>query len=223
MIIPVNFISCFQIFLACLLVGAIALASAAPKYAQRSPIFSPLQQIGLVGHSLPQKCGPGLVRKVDGSCVKPIVNKNIFLYNAPAMKLTYGPPPKIPDPAIDYNYVFIRAPNAVLGPKPVVVPPPQQKTLVYVLSEQPQAQQQPVIEVPSAVTEPEVFFINYNEGENPTLPGGIDLRTALSQSAQSGQIIGGGLEQVAVGGAIGGSGYSDDLSSSVFVDGQGGY
>ena len=37
--------------------------------------------------------------------------------------------------------------------------------------------------MPSSVDEPEVFFVNYKDGENPTLPGGIDLQTALTQAA----------------------------------------
>lgn len=150
-------------------------------------------------------CGGGLVRKADGRCVKPIVSRNIFLYNAPRPKVSFGPPPVIPDPKIHYNFVFVRSQDTIVGPKPVVVPPPQQKTLVYVLSKRPEAIGQQLIEVPGQVEEPEVFFVNYNEGENPVLPGGIDLQTALSQSAGAGRVIdaSGGLGGP-IGGAIGG-------------------
>ena len=168
-------------------------AAAAPQYNRRiyAAPSPPRLSYGAPAPPPTQECGPGLVRKVDGTCVTPIINKNVFLYNAPEMHASFGPKPVIPDPEINYNYVFIRAPSPIIGPEPIVVPPAQQKTLVYVLSEEPDVQQQEVIEVQSDVTKPEVFFIKYNKGENPTLPGGIDLQTALSQSAQLGQLIDG--------------------------------
>jgi hypothetical protein len=104
---------------------------------------------------------------------------------------------------VHYNFVFVRTPEQGLGPKPIIAPPPQQKTLVYLLSKRPDAQAQQVIEVPANPTQPEVYFVNYNEGENAKLPGGIDLHTALSQSAQQGQIIDGG-HGGGLGGGIGG-------------------
>ena len=146
-------------------------------------------------------CQDGFVRKADGSCAEPIVTRNLYLYNAPAPKVTYGPAPALPDPKVHYNYVFVRTPAAAEGPQPIVVPPPQQKTLVYLLSQRPGAQAQQVIEVPTNPTQPEVYFVNYSEGDNPDLPGGIDLQTALSQSAAPGQVIGGGG---ALGGGAGG-------------------
>lgn len=170
-------------------------------------------------------CPKGLVRKADGNCVEPIVNKNIFLYNAPPIRVNFGPAPYIPDPEVDFNYVFIKSPSAVLAPEPLIVPPADQKTLVYVLSEQPKIQQQQVIQVPGVPTKPEVFFINYNDGENPTLPGGINLQTALSQSAQQGQLIEG--EDSASGSGYsrttGGSGSAqvldaNDISNSLFIN-----
>ena len=150
------------------------------------------------------------MRKGDGSCARPIVTRNLYLYNAPKQEVTYGPPPYLPDPKVHYNFVFVRTPDPSLGPKPIIAPPPQQKTLVYLLSKRPDAQSQQVIEVPANPTQPEVFFVNYNDGENAQLPGGIDLHTALSQSAQQGQIIrggsGGGFGGGSGGGFGGGSG-----------------
>lgn len=137
-----------------------------------------------------EACDDGLVRKADGRCVEPIVTRNLFLYNAPAPRITYGPAPYIPDPKVHYNYVFVRTAGAVVGAKPIVVAPPQQKTLVYLLNKRPEEQTQQLIEVPGKPSQPEVYFVNYNDGENPTLPGGIDLETALSQSANAGQVIG---------------------------------
>ena len=177
--------------------GAPSPSYGAPAPAHRAPApayGAPPQRVnaGYGAPPAPVECGPGLVRKIDGKCVEPLINRNIFLYQAPQVKIRSGPLPDIPDPQIDYNYVFIKSPSSVIGPDPIVVPPAQQKTLVYILSEEPKLQSQPVIEVPSKVSEPEVFFINYKDGENPTLPGGIDLRTALSQSAQNIDFIGGG-------------------------------
>ncbi|KAF2349376.1 protein of unknown function DUF243 [Trinorchestia longiramus] len=162
--------------------------AAADTYSVHDSIYSPPNlHFPVAGY----RCIPGLVKKIDGTCAKPIVKKSVFLYNAPPVRVKVVPP-RIPNPAIDFNYVFIKASPSVQLPKPIVVPPPQQKTLVYVLNKQPGPQQQQVIQVPSELTEPEVYFINYDEGENPTLPGGIDLKTALSQSAKAGNIVGDG-------------------------------
>ena len=74
-----------------------------------------------------------------------------------------------------------------------MVPPPQQKTLVYVLNKKSEAQDQGLIEVPFTPQQPEVYYVNYAEGENPSLPGGIDLQTALANSRpQQGQDVAGG-------------------------------
>lgn len=151
-------------------------------------------------------CPEGQARKGDGSCATAQISRNIFLYAAPpAQQIRVGPAPHLPDPKVHYNYVFVRTPETRGGVRPIVVPPPQQKTLVYVLNKRPGAQNQEVIEVPSTPTQPEVFFVNYAAGDNPQLPGGIDLQQALSQSQQQGRIIDGG---VAVGGgfAAGGGG-----------------
>ena len=182
------YLSFFQIISALL-----AVAIAAPQGGYAPPVQT---------YSGPQQCGPGQIRKGDGTCAQPIVTRNLYLYNAPKQEVTYGPPPYLPDPKVHYNFVFVRTPDPSLGPRPIVAPPPQQKTLVYLLSKRPDAQSQQVIEVPSTPTQPEVFFVNYNDGENAQLPGGIDLQTALSQSAQQGQIISGG----GGGGFIGGGG-----------------
>ena len=73
-----------------------------------------------------------------------------------------------------------------------MVPPPLQKTLIYVLNKAGEIEEQRVIEMDSPVQQPEVYYVNYNEGDNPTLPGGIDLNSALATSAQQGQVVGGG-------------------------------
>lgn len=59
-------------------------------------------------------------------------------------------------------------------------PPGSSFSAVYILNKQPRENQK-VIEVPAPPpSEPEVYFINYAEGENPILPNGIDLQTALN-------------------------------------------
>ena len=93
------------------------------------------------------------------------------------------------NPKVHVNYVFVRTQNSAGGSNAVVVPPPKQKTLVYVLNQRAGAQGQQVIEVPSAPVQPEVFFVNYDEGDDTQLPGGVSLQQALSQSAQQGQTI----------------------------------
>ena len=134
-------------------------------------------------------CPKGYVLKIDGKCVKPHVNRNIFLYQAPSVKVNVNPPPVIPDPEIDYNYVFIKSTGPQAAPEPLIVPPAQQKTLVYVLNEESEPRPQSVIEVNPPKSDPEVFYVNYREGENPSLPGGIDLQTALSQTVSEPRLV----------------------------------
>ena len=143
-------------------------------------------------------CSDGYLKRIDGKCVRPVVSRNVYLYNAPQQRILVRPPPYIPEPKIHYNYVFVKSPDPVSGPKPLIVPPTQEKTLVYVLSKNPDYQNQEVIELSDRPDEPEVYFVNYKDGENPTLPGGIDLRTALRQSgrgsgsSEEGRYYGGG-------------------------------
>jgi len=134
-------------------------------------------------------CGGGQIRSASGSCITPQITRNLFLYSTPAQSVETLPPRHIPNPKVHLNYVFVRTQNSVGGSKAVVVPPPKQKTLVYVLNKRPDALNQEVIEVPSTPTQPEVFFVNYDQGDDTQLPGGISLQQALSQSVQQGQTI----------------------------------
>lgn len=114
------------------------------------------------------------------------MTRNVFAFIAPQENVPVRPPVHIPDPEVDMNIVFVKAPEPQEPAAPLVVPPAQQKTLIYVLNKNPTLEQE-VIEIPANDgEEPEVFFINYTPGENPILPGGIDLQTALSQAPQSG-------------------------------------
>merc|ERR1719402_424701 len=169
------------------LIAVIALASVAAALPQRySPPPPAPAPVPIPSYSA---CPEGTVRKGNGECVRPVVTRNLYLYKAPEMKVSYTPARNFPDPKIHYNYVFVRTPDVGQGPRPVVAPAPQQKTLVYLLSKRPGAVDQEVIEVPANPTNPEVYFVKYSDGENAELPGGIDLKTALSQAAQQGQVI----------------------------------
>nr|XP_027206530.1 uncharacterized protein LOC113800010 [Penaeus vannamei] len=153
-------------------------------------------------------CGGGQVRHVDGRCVTPRVNRRVFLYDVPSNVQTSGPV-NIPEPRVETNVLLIRTPEGGLGPQPVVIPPPRQQHVVYVLNKQ-SSQDQRVIEVPSSgPSTPEVYFVNYADGENPTLPSGVDLQTALQSASQgTGQDVGSAIS----------SGQSSSFSSSQSFD-----
>nr|XP_027234451.1 uncharacterized protein LOC113825816 [Penaeus vannamei] len=168
-----------------LILTLVAAASAAPQGYNLGTPSGPSFNSG--------SCGNGQVRHVDGRCVTPQVNSRVFLYDVPANEAVVNRPNYIPEPKLERNIIFVRLPEGADGPEPIVVPPPQQQHVVYVLNKQSEHDQR-VIEVPAPPqSNPEVFFVNYAEGENPTLPSGVDLQTALSAASQrGGQVVGGG-------------------------------
>lgn len=136
------------------------------------------------------KCGAGLLVDIDGNCVEPQISRNIFLYAAPEKQRSLRKRPVAPKPKLEYNIVFVRNPDDDEDSEPIVVPPPQQKTLVYVLNEKSEAEELGLIETPShPKLKPEVYFVNYGQGENPELPGGIDLQSALREMVLEGTVI----------------------------------
>ncbi|XP_042888530.1 WW domain-containing protein C660.06-like [Penaeus japonicus] len=138
------------------------------------PSFAPLT---------PRRCNDGQVLHVDGKCVTPRINRRVFLYDVPKTPAPVGPPPFIPAPTVETNILFIRSPEGGLGPDPIVVPPPQQEHVVYILNKQSEEGQK-VIQIPAPPpSDPDVYFVNYAEGENPTLPSGVDLQTALDAAS----------------------------------------
>ena len=144
---------------------------------------------------------------VDGRCVTPEVSRKVYIYSIPEQPRPTGPRPTVPLPKVEHNILFVRIPENPGGQDPIVVPPPQQKNIVYVLNKGATVVGQKVITVPPpAKKEPEVYFVNYEEGENPTLPGGIDLQTALNSAVHQGvgQVIGGGSGGSSSGQNIGG-------------------
>ncbi|XP_037791902.1 uncharacterized protein LOC119587213 [Penaeus monodon] len=151
------------------------------------------------GYNLPRPSGPfftpggcsdGQVLHVDGRCVTPQVVKRVFVYDVPLNVADAKKPQYIPEPKVERNMIFVRLPDDSVGPEPIVVPPPRQQHVIYVLNKQLE-QDQRVIEVPAPpASDPEVFFVNYAEGENPTLPNGVDLQTALGSAVQgAGEIV----------------------------------
>ncbi|KAF2358473.1 protein of unknown function DUF243 [Trinorchestia longiramus] len=136
------------------------------------------------------RCEKGLLLDAKGDCVEPQVVRNVYLYAAPKQERKLRTLAAVPKPKIEYNIVFVRNPEKDDQLKPLVVPPPQQKTLVYVLNQKQDGEDQDLIEVPvHPKLEPEVYFVNYAENENPQLPGGIDLRTALQEMVLEGTVI----------------------------------
>ncbi|CAL4122760.1 unnamed protein product, partial [Meganyctiphanes norvegica] len=137
------------------------------------------------------QCRIGLVPNARGACVQPEVTRNLFVYAAPKMSHdSRNKSADVPRPKIEYNLVFVKTPKGNYNGEPIIVPPPQQKTLVYVLSKKNANGTQEIIEVPTGSKHnPEVYYINYEEGDNPTLPGGIELEEALSAAVQPGQTV----------------------------------
>ncbi|XP_053627781.1 uncharacterized protein [Cherax quadricarinatus] len=172
--------------------------------------------IGGVGGGYGGGCGGGKILHVDGSCVTPLVTRNLFVYKAPPVAPLVGPKPYIPPPKVEHNVIFIHAPESGLGVEPIIVPPPQQKNVVYVLNKRPEIDHK-VVHIPQPEQHtPQVYFVNYAEGDNPTLPTGGDLKSALSSAAHGGgQVVGG-----AFGGGLGGD-FGGGLSGG-FVGGFGG-
>nr|XP_053627907.1 uncharacterized protein LOC128685406 [Cherax quadricarinatus] len=163
-------------------------------------------------------CANGQIRHVDGNCVTPLVTRNLYLYNAPPVDPIVGPRPIVPPPRIEQTLLFIRTPEVGPGPDPIIVPPPQTKNVVYVLNQRPEVEQKVVLVPAPEQQTPQVYFVNYAEGDNPNLPTGDDLQSALSAAAHgSGEVIGalggtGGEFGIGLGSVGGGNGV--DLSDS---------
>nr|XP_027221228.1 keratin, type I cytoskeletal 9-like [Penaeus vannamei] len=164
----------------------------------------------------------GEIYYVDGTCVVPEVSRKVFVVDVPQQQQLSGPPPSVPPPKVDHNILFVRLPEGGLAPEPIVVPPPRQNNIVYVLNKQ-NEQAQRVIEVEAPPpSEPEIYFVNYDDGENPTLPGGIDLLTALGSAAETGGEVIGALGGDGTTGGIGGvSGLQGGVTGQGGLDGIG--
>ncbi|XP_045136954.1 extensin-3-like [Portunus trituberculatus] len=155
-------------------------------------------------------CREGEVLRVDGVCDHPEVTKTVFVFEAPQRPRTYRPPPPIPKPRIHNELIFIRPPEQELPAAPVVVPAPQKKSTIFLLSKKQEHEQQVIQLPPEPHHTPNVYFVHYEDGENPILPDGTDLHSALGQvglninQLEQGGDYGG---DVVVHGGGGGSGY----------------
>lgn len=150
-------------------------------------------------------CKEGEVRHVDGSCVIPKIRRNIFVFEAPEPQRYRGPPPILPPPKVLKNHIFIRL-DARQEPNPIILPPPRQNSIIYVLNKI-RKPSQSVIEVTTPPPlDPQVYFVNYKEGENPVLPDGKDLLTVLGSVDN--------VEALDIGGkADGSTQYGDNIGS----------
>ncbi|XP_063593754.1 uncharacterized protein LOC134770728 [Penaeus indicus] len=155
-------------------------------------------------------CKVGEILHVDGTCVVPVITRNIFLYDAPKQTEEAGGTfPSFPPPKVDHNIIFVRLPKGEVGTEPVIVPPPRQENIIYVLNKSGGSGGQRVIEVTAPPpSNPEVYFVTYGDGENPTLPIGVDLETALSVATEAGGQAFGGASVTGdgFGGKVGSSG-----------------
>merc|ERR1740131_188574 len=137
---------------------------------------------------LPQDCPQGQVPHGDG-CAVPEVTRHVLVFTAPALPdAPQGQRAELPPPRVEHNVIFVRVPEAGgAAAAPLVIPPPQQRNVIYVLNRRPQTVNgQEVIQLPDQSTPPEVFFVNYDEGDDTILPGGISLQQALSQAQDAG-------------------------------------
>lgn len=136
-------------------------------------------------------CKEGEILHIDGTCVLPEITRRFFIFSVPtSVQKDPAPPRSLPVPKVERHVLIVRLPEANLGPEPVLVPPPRQSNIIYVLSKQSQ-QTQRIVEVPaSPPSEPEIYFVDYKEGENPSLPGAVDFHTVIdSANKTESQII----------------------------------
>lgn len=115
-------------------------------------------------------CDIGQVQHVDGGCIAARKNLRIFLYDAPERPVTLENPPFIPEPSVESNILLIRLPEK--QGNPVIVPPPLQHQVVYILNRQ-SVSSPKVIEAPAPPsTNPKVYYVYYDEG--------VDLQTVFN-------------------------------------------
>ncbi|XP_064100970.1 uncharacterized protein LOC135211612 [Macrobrachium nipponense] len=182
---------------------AAAECSLLPTYSLPAPGPTPIHDGG--GHNIGASCPHGQIHH-DGRCVTPEVIRNVYVYNVPHIPQPPGPTPHVPPPKVEHNIVFVRLPEEQGEAEPIVVPPPQQKNVVYVLKKESVNNGPDLIHVPAPPkSNPEVYFVNIGQGENPLLPTGEDLQSALANSAGelTAQVLGGGGSSGSHGHAIG--------------------
>ncbi|XP_042859912.1 armadillo repeat-containing X-linked protein 2-like [Penaeus japonicus] len=199
----------------------IVVSSAAPD------LYGPPKPPGGSGYpSGGPMCKQGQVMHVDGSCVVPEISQTVFVYDAPERpEQSGGSPPYIPPPKIERSILFVNLPEQGAGQEPIILPPPKQESIVYVLNKGKGGDEQKVIEVTTPKSSyPEVYFVNYEEGDNPLLPIGVDLQTALKAAAEARVQSAAGGGGARTGGLIqGGGGSGGNGGKSGGGGGGGGY
>ena len=131
----------------------------------------------------PPRCPGDLVLRFDGECIEPKISQKITVFKAPPTVRPKTRLPKIPDPEVDYNVVFVRTPEQSEPPEPIVIPPPEQRNVVYVLTKTKEdSYKRKVVKLPPGEPNPpDVYYVNYKDGETPELPGGIDIKSVISE------------------------------------------
>lgn len=106
----------------------------------------------------------------DVQHLEPIITKNFYFEAAPEEPEETQGPRFVPigRPQKNYKIIFIKTPSYGLNSQVIpIVPPNEEKTIVYVLSKRPEFNQD--IELPSVpvteATKPEVFFIKYKNDQ----------------------------------------------------------
>lgn len=106
----------------------------------------------------------------DVQQLEPIITKNFYFEAAPEEPEETQGPRFVPigRPQKNYKIIFIKTPSYGLNSQVIpIVPPNEEKTIVYVLSKKPEFNQD--IELPSIpvteATKPEVFFIKYKNDQ----------------------------------------------------------
>ncbi|XP_042856371.1 peroxidase-like protein 2 [Penaeus japonicus] len=182
-----------------LVLASVAATSAAPQGyglpTPSGPSFGPSS--GPTSGPSSGGCSPGQVRHVDGRCVIPRENRRVFLYEVPSNVVFNGAPVNIPEPTVETNIVLIRTPEGLQGPDPVVVPPPRQQHVVYVLNK---------------------HGVDLQSALGAASQGGGQV------IGDSGSGVGGGVGGAIGGGSIGGGGFggSGDFGGSSGVSSFGG-
>ena len=129
-----------------------------------------------------KKCPNGFKRDINGNCIIPKSTRTFFSFE-PTKKQIFDTKLTAPKPHLIYNIVLIRLKKDSNMKEYIVVPPPLEKTVIYILNKSNHKVERRVIEFPLNSALPEVHFINYKEGDNPVLPNGMDLESVLSSSA----------------------------------------
>ncbi|KXJ76588.1 hypothetical protein RP20_CCG009344 [Aedes albopictus] len=148
------------------------------------------------------------------------VYKHVYVHVPPEDKEEYEAP-RVIQPVSHkqkhYKIIFIKAPSPP-APKSVVVPPQassEEKTIVYVLHQKPEHQQEVIVQKPEPAKQnkPEVFFIKYkNRKEEHKQVKYVAPVVASTSSAKSVKVVDTG----SAGYSSGSSGYSAGSSGSSY-------